>query len=305
MNMKKSFIQTTFSIHLCLLLVCLFTLHSKLFAANEISWKKVEAVFGKTGTVTGNVIRIGFPRTDLRVNLGGVAIRPLLALSSWAAFSGSEDSALMMGDLVLLQTEVESVIDHLEAGGVMVTALHNHLIQEIPHVMYLHYMGHGNAEALAKTLKSALATTETPRVTSSSSAPKKDEDLLLEVEAIEKILGKKGTVDGGVLTFGFPRAEVITEHGVEIPPTMGLANSINIQNSPDGIATTGDFVLASSEVNPVLKALRSSGISVTALHNHMLDENPRLFFLHFWGTGPAPKIAAGLKKALDQINLKK
>ncbi|MBZ5554683.1 MAG: DUF1259 domain-containing protein [Acidobacteriia bacterium] len=271
------------------------------------SWKKVEAVLGRTGTYSGGTVKFGFPRTDLKVTLGGVTLKPGLALGSWVAFTGTEDSATMMGDLVLLQGEIEGVVDRLEAGGVMISALHNHLLGETPHVMYMHYMAHGNAETLAKTLKAALATTATPLALGPhSDAVKKStaQAIKFDGKKIEEILGRKGSESAGVLSFGFPRAETIRAHGEEIPPLMGTANFINIQDAPEGVATTGDFVLIASEVNPVIQALRSAGISVTALHNHMLDEDPRLFFLHFWGEGPAVRIAAGIRSALDHVNLK-
>lgn len=278
-----------------------------LAAGDETSWKKVEAVFGKTGTYSGGTVKFGFPRTDLKVTLRGVTLKPGLALGSWAAFTGTEDSATMMGDLVLLQGEIEGVVDKLEAGGVMISALHNHLLGETPHVMYMHYMGHGNAESLANALKAALSTTATPLTPGPhSDAVKKPAPQAIKFDSkkVEEILGRKGSESGGVLSFGIPRAETIRAHGQEVPPLMGTANSINFQATGEGVAATGDFVLIGSEVNPVIQALRSAGISVTALHNHMLDDEPRLFFLHFWGEGSAMKIAAGLRSALDRINLK-
>ena len=278
-----------------------------LAAGDDSSWKKVEAIFGRTGTYSGSIAKFGFPRTDLKVTLGGVTLKPGLALGSWAAFAGTEESATMMGDLVLLPSEIEGVVDRLEAGGVMISALHNHLLGETPHVMYLHYMGHGNAETLAKALKTALSTTATPlALIPHSDAMKKSasQTIMFDGKKVEEILGRKGSESAGVLSFGFPRVELIRAHGEEIPPLMGTANSINFQDAPEGVATTGDFVLIGSEVNSVIKALRSAGISVTALHNHMLDDDPRLFFLHFWGEGSAVKIASGLRGALDHINLK-
>lgn len=266
-------------------------------------WSKVETVFGRKGAVTGSLIKFGFPRSDLHVMIGDVAVQPGLALGSWAALDGSEDSAILMGDLVLLEPEIEPVIDRREAGGVTITALHNHLLQERPQVLYMHYMGHGNAEALAKTLKSALEKTGTPLKPPAAKSPVPA--VHMNTIKIEEILGHHGTLNGSILSFGIPRAEPIREHGMEVPTAMGVANSINFQDAPRGVAATGDFVLIASEVNPVIRALRAAEISVTALHNHMLDDSPRLFFMHFWAQGPAPKIAAGLRSALDQINLKK
>lgn len=311
MKIKQSLASWLFLLSLFFLIAFLLRSAVPLFTADTAStspWKSVEAVFGKPGSVTGRTIKFGFPRTDLSVTLNRVALKPALALGSWVAFTGSADSSTMMGDLVLLQNEVEPVVDALESGGVLITALHNHLLHETPHVMYLHYMGHGNAETLAKTLKTALSKTSTPLGATGSgkvAIPPQSNPIHFDVKKVESILGRVGAQNSGVLSFGIPRAEPILEHGMEVPTSMGVANSINLQDAPSGVAATGDFVLVASEVNPVLHALRSNGIAVTALHNHMLDDNPRLFFMHFWGQGDATKIATGLKSALEKINIKK
>jgi hypothetical protein len=263
-------------------------------------WKPVEAALGRGGQLLpGGVFKVGMPRSDLHVKVGSVEIKPALALGSWAAFKKTGDGTLMMGDLVLTESEVEAVMSKLQAGGIEQTALHNHLLGETPRVMYMHIHGYGDAVKLAHALHDALALTATPLPADSKPA----QGPALDVAKIEKILGHKGTMHGSVLQFGVPRREKITDHGVEIPPSMGVATGINFQPTGEGqAAVTGDFVLLGSEVNPVIRTLRDKGIEVTALHGHMLTEQPRLFFMHFWADGDAVRLAQALKTALDTTN---
>ena len=263
-------------------------------------WKPVEAALGRTGQILpGGVFKVGMPRSDLRVKVGGREIKPALALGSWAAFKRTGAATLVAGDLVLTESEVEAVMSKLQAGGVEQTALHNHLLGETPRIMYMHIHGHGDAVKLAHALHDALALTGTPAPASA----KPVEGPAWDAAAIGKILGRKGTMNGGVLQFGVPRLERITDQGAEIPPSMGVATAINFQPTGEGkAAVTGDFVLLGSEVNPVIRTLRNNGIEVTALHSHMLTEQPRLFFLHFWANDDASKLAQALKAALDKTN---
>jgi uncharacterized protein DUF1259 len=227
-----------------------------------------------------------------------------LALGSWAAFkkTGSGDEAIAMGDLALLDSEVDGVIRAFEAGGVEVLAVHNHLIGEMPRIVYVHFHGHGAADALAATIRKALETSKTPLAAGSPAKPSADEEKMYET--VQGILGRKGTLAGRVLQLGVPRAAAIRDSGIEIPPSMGMANSINVQAAGAKVATTGDFVLVADEVNPVIRELQSHGIAVTALHSHMLREEPRLFFMHFWGLGTPEKIGEGLKAALSKVATK-
>lgn len=277
-------------------------------------WAKVDAVFGAAGKdLPGGVHRFGWPRRDLHVHVGKVAVEPALALGSWGAFVkiGEDGAAMAMGDLVLLESELSPVVSELQAAGIEIAAIHNHLIGESPRVVYVHFSGHGDAAALAAGLKQALGRTATPlaapaaATAASPASPAKP--LPAEDEAfapVQRVLGRKGTLAGTVLQLGVPRAEKIEEHGVEIPPSMGMANALNFQHVGKEVATTGDFVLIAAEVNPVLRELRSHGIEVTALHSHMLAETPRLFFMHFWGLGSPEKIAGALAAALSKVNVK-
>ena len=209
---------------------------------------------------------------------------------------------MVMGDLVLTEDEVTPVMQKIQQGGLEVTAIHNHILHESPRVMYMHIAGHGNAAKLAQTIHDALTATGTP-AESPAAAPTKID---LDTGKIDEALGQKGKDNGGVYQFGVPRAETIRDHGIEVPPSMGVSTAINFQPTGNGrAAITGDFVLLGSEVNPVIEALRANGIQVTALHSHMLNEEPRLFFTHFWANADAVKLADGLRAALDKTNRKK
>ena len=261
-------------------------------------WQEVEKVFGRKGTVQGDVFKVTFPRSDLKVKVGEVSIEPGLALTSWIAFKQMGSHTMMMGDLVLLESEISPVMNKLVSSGIKITALHNHLVNESPGIMYMHFSGQGDPLRLAEIMKSALAQTNTPLT-----APKTQQSSpAVGWSKVESILGWTGQRKGNLLQLSIPRAETISENGMEIPLFMGMATAINFQMVGEKAATTGDFVLLGSEVNPVVKALTEHGIAVTAIHNHMLSESPRLFFLHFWGINEPETLARSLKAALDKTN---
>jgi biotin operon repressor len=272
----------------------------------DSGWKPVEDAMGRSGQMQpGDVMRFGMPRKDLHVTLGGVAIKPGLALGSWAAFVRTGNGAMVMGDLVLTEDEVGPVMRKLQEGGIEISAVHNHLLGESPHIMYMHVAGHGDAVKMAHAIHDAVALTKTPGP-DTGSGPASSEPMGIDQKAVEEALGRSGKVNGGILQFGVPRADSITEEGMVVPTSMGVATAINFQPTGAGkAAITGDFVLLGKEVNPVIRALRENGIEVTALHSHMLTEEPRLFFMHFWANEDAVKLAKGLKVALDQTNSKK
>jgi len=275
-------------------------------AAQGLDTAKIDQALGRPGQKIGDVYKVGFPRTDLHVSVHGVAIKPGLALGSWAAFTGSDDHAMVMGDLVLLEDEVNPVIEKLRAAGFEISAVHNHLLDETPRVMYMHYMGHGAASELATSLRGALAVSKTPLEKPAAAAAEETAPPSW-VKTVEDSLGRKGTLKGGVLSYGVPRADSITMGGTIIAPAAGVAEAINFQAAEAGsvsVATTGDFVLTADEVNPVISALEAHGIRVTALHSHMLTEEPRLFFMHFWAVGPAQSVAEGIKAALEKVHTK-
>jgi uncharacterized protein DUF1259 len=270
-------------------------------SAQQIDWKKVDEAIGRTAAVAADVHRYGFPRTDLHVTLDGVTIKPALALGGWLAFKPAHDGAMVMGDLVLLQPEINPVMTKLIASGIEITAVHNHLLRAEPLTFYMHVSGHGDPVKLATALRAGLAESKTPLAAPAAAAAPPAIDL--DTAQLDQIMGAKGQNNGGVYQFGIPRRDPINEDGMQLSPAgpTGVATGIGFQPTGGGkAAITGDFVLTGEEVNPVIKALRSSGIEVTAIHSHMLTEQPRLIFMHFWAHDDALKLAKGLRAALDK-----
>src|SRR5215216_7722937 len=273
-------------------------------ASAEPDWKAVGQALGREGSVqAGGVYRVGLPRTDLKVTLDGVDIKPGFALGSWLAFKPAGNEAMVMGDLVLTHDEVNPVMQKLLENGIEITALHNHLLRSEPGTMYMHVAGHGDPVKLATALHEGLAQSKTPVGAAAPAAQAAPE---FDTAAVDAAMGFKGKANGPVFQYSIPRAEPVNDHGMEVPEPMGSAIAINFQGTGGGkAAITGDFVLTADEVNPVLKALRANGIEVTAVHNHMLDDEPRLFFMHFWGNDDPQKLAKGLRAALDKLKVGK
>ncbi|HXT14861.1 MAG TPA: DUF1259 domain-containing protein [Gemmatimonadaceae bacterium] len=274
--------------------------------AQQSAWSAVESAMGRSAVMQpGDVARFNFPRSDLTVTVGGVTLKPALALGGWVAFKRASDGqSIAMGDLVLLESEVGAVMSALQAGGVEQSALHNHLLGESPHVMYMHIMAHGDAAKIAATIRAALAKSATPLGTPGPAAAPSAADL--DTAGIARALGVAGRLNGVVYQVGVPRTETISEMGMEIPSSMGLATSINFQPTGGGkAAISGDFVMRGNEVNAVIRALQAAGIQPVALHSHLIDEEPKLYFMHFWANDDAVKLARGLRAALDQTKSKR
>jgi Domain of Unknown Function (DUF1259) len=290
-------------------LVCLLAIvgaigaSTSMAGAQTIDWQKVDDAFGrKAAVISGDAHRYGFPRTDLNVTLDGVAIKPALALGGWVAFKPMDGEAMVMGDLVLLEDEINPVVSKLIENGLEITALHNHLLRASPATFYLHVGGHGDPVKMATAIRTALGTSKAPMQAPAAAATQPNIDL--DTVQLDNIIGIKGQANGGVYQFGVPRRDPITQEGAALTPPgpLGMATGIGFQPTSGGMAAiTGDFVLAADEVNPVIKALRANGIEITALHSHMLDEQPRLFFMHFWANDDAIKLARGLRAALDKM----
>lgn len=272
-------------------------------AADSVNWASVDAAMGRASVPQpSDVHRFNFPRGDLRVSAAGVAIKPSLALGGWVAMKAVAGGVVAMGDLVLVEDELEAVISRLQSGGIEQTAIHHHLLHETPRIYYVHVHAHGDAVKIAETVRAAVALTTAPAPAPAAAAPAFD----LDTTALVKALGYTGRVNGGVYQVSVPRAEVIRDGDFEVPASMGLGTAINFQPTDDGkAAITGDFVMIGSEVNAVIRALRDGGIEVTSLHNHMLTETPRLFFMHFWANDDATKLARALRSALDKTNSKR
>ena len=288
------------------LLLMISSLSSAQQQVSTADWKPVEQALGKSGSMQpGDVYKVSLPRSDLKVTVAGVELKPALALGSWVAFKRMGDMTVAMGDLVLAENEITPVLSKLQQGGVETTALHNHVLNESPRVMYMHIHAMGDAVTIAKAIHDALALTKTPFTAPASTAPA---EIGIDTKQIDQIMGQSGKVNGGVYQFSIARADEITDmmgaQKMVIPPAMGLAQAINFQPTGGGkAAITGDFVLLASEVTAVMKALRENGIEVTAVHSHMLTDNPHLFFMHFWANDDALKLARGLRGALDKVNV--
>ncbi|MBZ9685727.1 DUF1259 domain-containing protein [Clostridium estertheticum] len=260
---------------------------------SEYDLENIKKIFSEEGTTAGGVFKFTFPRFDLMVRIGDTIIEPGLALTSWVAFNQLGNHSMLMGDLVLLQSEVGPVMSSLFENGIEVTALHNHLLYESPRIMYLHINGEGNPIKLAQSVRNALSLTTTPFKVKQQLPSQIDWSL------IENILGHKGSHKGNVLQLSFPRATIISEDGHQLSPAMGISHGINFQSLGEKVATTGDFVLFADEVNPIASLLKKNNIAVTAIHNHMLTEIPRLFFMHFWAVDKSEYIAQTFKSVLD------
>ena len=265
----------------------------------------VEAALGRKGTPQPDgVLKFAFPRSDLSVTVAGVPVKAGFALGSWVAFADhGKGMAMVMGDLVLTEDEVENVMLTLQQNGIEQTALHHHVFNESPRVLYMHIRGHGDPKTLAAAIHMGLEQTKTPLGQPAAPTPVTME---LDTAAIAKAIGRSGKANGAVYQIAVPRSEAIREDGRVVPVSMGIATAINFQPTDGGkAAITGDFVLRGSEVNPVIRALRAHGIQVTSLHSHLLDETPRIYFMHFWANDDAVTLATGLRAALDLTKSKK
>jgi hypothetical protein len=271
-------------------------------SSTSTDWDEVGQAIGKDGKVMkGNVYRVDLPRSDLNVTSQGVEIKPALSLGSYTAFKDMGDgNAMVMGDLVLTEDEYNKVISRLQEGGIGQTAVHKHLLQESPAIWWTHIQGKGDPVDMAKTINSALKLTGTPFKDSGSS---ESEDLGFDTSQLDQIIGHTGTTQGGVYKYSIGRADSVTQDGVELPPATGVSTALNFQPTGGGkAAINGDFAMTQDEVEPVIQALRENDIQVVSLHNHMLNEEPRIFFMHFWANDDAQKLAQGLRAALDKTN---
>lgn len=260
----------------------------------------IAEALGREGKLEGDVYRVGFARSDLRVVSDGVPVTPALALGSWVAFAGDAEDAQLMGDLVLLEREVQPVIERLRQGGIVVTAVHKHVPDERPAVWWTHVHGDGDSAQLAETIRAALELTATPLEQEAKAA---GPTVPLDTGRLDEIIGAEGKADGGVYKFGIPLGQTVTHEGLELNPPLGVAHAIGFQRLPGGRAlVNGDIVMTADEVAPVLSALTEHDIAVVSLHNHMLGEQPRLFFVHFWAKGDPRTLAEGLRDALDETD---
>jgi hypothetical protein len=280
--------------------LCLAVMLSSPAVAADIDWSKVDTALGKTASVQGEVHRYGIPRSDLTVTLDGVQVKPALALGGWVAFEPAPDGSMAMGDLVLTETEVTPVMTKLLQSGIEITALHNHLMRATPATFYMHIRGHGDPVKLATVIHEALTESKTPF--EHTAAPTQQTNIDLDTSKLDQVLEAKGKVNGGVYQFSIPRRDAVTENGMPASAPMGTGTAVNFQPTGGGkAAIAGDFVVTADELNPMITSLRENGIEVVAIHSHMLQEQPRLFFVHFWANDDALKLAKGLQAALSKM----
>ena len=275
--------------------LCVLLMAAAAPAQKAPDWSPVETALGRPGKLDSGIYKVTYHRTDLHVRIGNTSVEPAAGLTSWMAFRQDRGGAVVDGDLALLEGEVTPVVSTLALNGFEVSAIHNHLMGERPRIMFVHFFARGDLGKLATALKNTLAQTKTPRAPVVSEAKP-----AYDTKAIETILGKPGNLNGTVLGFSFPREHRISAHSVALAPSMGMATAINFQPAPAGVAATGDFVLREAEVDPVIQALRAGGVSITAVHTHLLDAEPRMIFLHFWAEGTPESVAKTLKAALAE-----
>ena len=280
-------------------LLILFITFIFLTAYPQDDKKKVEEIFDTQASQEEGFFKLTFPRTDLNVKIDNISLEPGFAFTSWIAFHPMEHTTMIMGDLVLLEKEIGKVVKKLKENDINITALHNHVINENPPVMYMHFAASGNAVDLARKMKEVISLTGTPLGKKESIGEK---EVKPDWSVVEKILGKEGNKKSKLISFGFPRKETVLENGQPLPKTMGISTAVIFQMAGDKAVVTGDYVMTAGEVNDVIKSLTNHNITITALHNHMINEEPRLFFMHFWGHADPDALAKGIKAALEKTN---
>lgn len=272
-------------------------------SAADTDWAQVATTLDRPlpAPSPDGIYRFGLSRSDLKVMVDGVAIKPALALGGWLAFMPMSGGTMVMGDLVLAQDEIGPVMKRLVESGVEISAIHNHLLRAEPAPIYMHVSAFGDAQRLASTFGDALKLSRLP-----PASPPTAEKIALDTEALDAILGAKGTANGGVYQYTIARTEPVKDAGMAVPPALGSAHVINFQPTGDGkAAVTGDFVLLADEVKVVQRELISKGIEITALHSHMLKEEPRLFFMHFWANADAATLARTIRQVVDRTKPKR
>jgi hypothetical protein len=267
--------------------------------------KMLDDVMGMKGAVNGNEYKVTVPQNDLKVEVDGFKIIPAMGLGTWVAFTPAPGGAMVMGDIIVNETDLGPVQREAINQGLSISAIHNHFVRNHPNVMYMHIGGIGNTKEMAQKAKAVLNKVTESRGANPSASPADSVSNTLDVKALDGIMGAKGELNKGVYKYTIGRPDVnLKEHGVKVTTFLGFNTWASWQGSPGKAAVAGDFTMLENEVDGVVKALISNGIEVVALHNHMVHEQPRIFFLHYWGVGNAEQLAKGLKAALDQTGKK-
>jgi hypothetical protein len=262
---------------------------------------KIESVLGMKGTEKNGEYKVTVPQNDLYIVVDSFKIIPPMGLGSWTAFTPTSDGVMIMGDIVVTETDLKAVQKEVIKQGLTVTAIHNHFVRDKPHVMYMHIGGMGTEEQLANAVKAVFAKVAEVRGKNPADGNKEEVQNTLDSAALNKMLGSKGELSRGVLKHTIGRPDVdLKDHKASVTSFAGFNTWAAWQGTPEHAAVAGDFAMLEEEVAPVIKALVDNGIEVVAVHNHMVHEEPRIFFLHYWGVGPADKLAQALRAALDQ-----
>ena len=268
---------------------------------SKLDIARIEALTGMKGVEKNGEYKITVPQNDLNVVVDGFKIIPPMGLGSWAAFTPCGDSAMVMGDIILSETDVKPVQQEVIRQGFAITAIHNHFARNRPNVLYMHIDRTANIETLSKGVKANLEKVAEVRGKDPKSAKADSVINTLDIPALDAIIGHKGEMSKGVYKYTIGRPDIqLTEHGIQVSSFMGFNTWAAWQGTPENAAVAGDFTMLENEVAPVIKALIENGFEVVAVHNHMVHETPKVFFLHYWGTGSATQLAKGLKTALDQ-----
>lgn len=267
----------------------------------NIDFETLKKELGMDGKEKDGQFKITVPQNDLNIMVDGFKIIPPMGLGSWVVFAPTSDQTMIMGDIVVTEKDLKPVQQEVIKQGLIITAIHNHFVRNEPDVMYMHIGGMGNEKELAKSVKAVFNKVTEIRGANPATADISVVENTLDTNMIDSILGFSGTMNNGVykLTIGRPDVD-LKEHGAPVSSFLGFNTWASWQGTPENAAVAGDFTMLADEVASVVKTLIENDIEVVALHNHMVHENPRIFFLHYWGVGPAEKLAKGLKAALDE-----
>ncbi len=265
----------------------------------------IEKITGVKGKSNKGEYKITIPQNDLNVEVDGFKIIPPMGLGTWIAFTPAKEGAMIMGDIILTETDLKPVQQEVVRQGLTITAIHNHFVRNHPNVMYMHIGGSGKTDDMAQKARAVLDKVAESRGHNPAASPVADVTYTIDSKKLDDILGYKGEMSKGVYKYTIGRPDVsLKEHGVTITTFFGFNTWAAFQGTADHAAVAGDFTMLENEVAPVIKALIENGIEVVAVHNHMVHEQPKIFFLHYWGTGNAEQLAKGLKAALDQTGKK-
>ncbi len=273
--------------------------------AQSLDTTAIEKAMGIKGKSSHGEYKITIPQNDLNVEVDGFKIIPPMGLGTWIAFTPTAEGTMVMGDIILTETDLKPVQQEVIKQGLTITAIHNHFVRNHPNILYMHIGGSGKTDEMARKAKAVLDKVAESRGHDPASGPVADVPYSIDTKKLDDILGPRGEMSKGVYKYTIGRPDVsLKEHGTAVTTFMGFNTWAAFQGSPDHAAVAGDFTMLENEVGPVIKTLIENGIEVVAVHNHMVHEQPRIFFLHYWGVGNAEQLAKGLKAALDQTGKK-